>query len=258
MRRLIVTHFHPDHLGAERRSGRAHRRRGGGAGRAGRAALGRDLGARGTDRSRTSTSSWITACPQQLAERSARADAGSDVASGRRRPIWSTTAMRLELGGEQFLVRVLAGHADGHIVLLGEDTGRMFGGDLLLAEITPNVGRWPETAPDPLGAYLRVAGRDRADGSGDRLPRARSDDHRRRGPRGRDRRSTTPSASTSTWRRCAPGPTPPTRWRGWCGRARRSRFHEQRFALVEALSHLERLAAEGRAESPSPGHWRAL
>ena len=35
-------------------------------------------------------------------------------------------------------------------------------------------------------------------------------------------------------------------------------FHEQRFALVEALSHLERLVLEGRAESPSVGRWRAL
>jgi hypothetical protein len=33
-------------------------------------------------------------------------------------------------------------------------------------------------------------------------------------------------------------------------------FHEQRFALVEAISHLERLAETGRAREPSPGRWR--
>jgi hypothetical protein len=33
-------------------------------------------------------------------------------------------------------------------------------------------------------------------------------------------------------------------------------FHEQRFALVEAISHLERLAETGRAEEPGPGRWR--
>ena len=32
-------------------------------------------------------------------------------------------------------------------------------------------------------------------------------------------------------------------------------FHEQRFALVEALSHLERLAAEGRAEQVAEARW---
>jgi hypothetical protein len=33
-------------------------------------------------------------------------------------------------------------------------------------------------------------------------------------------------------------------------------FHEQRFALVEAISHLERLAETGRAREPSPRRWR--
>jgi hypothetical protein len=32
-------------------------------------------------------------------------------------------------------------------------------------------------------------------------------------------------------------------------------FHEQRFALVEALAHLERLEAEGRAEQTEPNRW---
>ena len=70
----------------------------------------------------------------------------------------------VDLGGEQFTVHVLPGHADGHIVLAGQRSGRVFGGDVLLAEITPNVGRWPDTAADPLGSYLhsleRLAGFD--------------------------------------------------------------------------------------------------
>ncbi len=32
-------------------------------------------------------------------------------------------------------------------------------------------------------------------------------------------------------------------------------FHEQRFALVEAISHLERLTALGRAEEVAPARW---
>ena len=62
----------------------------------------------------------------------------------------------LEIGGERFDVLVLPGHADGHIGLVGERTGRMFGGDVILDEITPNVGRWEDTRPDPLAAYLET------------------------------------------------------------------------------------------------------
>jgi glyoxylase-like metal-dependent hydrolase (beta-lactamase superfamily II) len=32
-------------------------------------------------------------------------------------------------------------------------------------------------------------------------------------------------------------------------------FHEQRFALVEAISHLERLEALGRARQAAPARW---
>jgi hypothetical protein len=32
-------------------------------------------------------------------------------------------------------------------------------------------------------------------------------------------------------------------------------MHEQRFALGEALAHLVRLRAVGRADEPEPGRW---
>jgi hypothetical protein len=34
-------------------------------------------------------------------------------------------------------------------------------------------------------------------------------------------------------------------------------FHEQRFALAEALAHLERLERLGRAVQTEPNRWRA-
>jgi glyoxylase-like metal-dependent hydrolase (beta-lactamase superfamily II) len=46
----------------------------------------------------------------------------------------------------------LPGHADGHICLLRD--GVLVAGDHLLAEITPMVGLYPESRPDPLGDYL--------------------------------------------------------------------------------------------------------
>ncbi len=194
--------------------------------------------------------------PRDLAERSAAADTGEAVD-----PAPPTQLVddgdHIQLGGERFLVRVLAGHADGHIVLVGEDTRRMFGGDLLLAEITPNVGRWPETAPDPLGAYLQsLAEIKRLDpavvypGHGPVITAAgaradeiaahhddRLDEHIAALRTGAD---TAYDVARVVW----PGDT--------------LSFHEQRFALVESLSHLERLVAGGRAEQPAAGRWRAL
>jgi glyoxylase-like metal-dependent hydrolase (beta-lactamase superfamily II) len=46
----------------------------------------------------------------------------------------------------------LPGHADGHRALLRD--GILVAGDTLLASITPNVGLYPESRPDPLGDYL--------------------------------------------------------------------------------------------------------
>jgi glyoxylase-like metal-dependent hydrolase (beta-lactamase superfamily II) len=47
----------------------------------------------------------------------------------------------------------LPGHADGHLGLLRP--GELIAGDALLAEISPNVGLYPEARQDPLGDYLR-------------------------------------------------------------------------------------------------------
>jgi glyoxylase-like metal-dependent hydrolase (beta-lactamase superfamily II) len=46
----------------------------------------------------------------------------------------------------------LPGHADGHLGFLRDDV--LIGGDHLLARITPAVGLYPESRPDPLGDYL--------------------------------------------------------------------------------------------------------
>jgi glyoxylase-like metal-dependent hydrolase (beta-lactamase superfamily II) len=48
-------------------------------------------------------------------------------------------------------VELLRGHADGHIVLLRD--GVMIAGDTILTGITPAIGLYPESRPDPLGDY---------------------------------------------------------------------------------------------------------
>jgi glyoxylase-like metal-dependent hydrolase (beta-lactamase superfamily II) len=61
----------------------------------------------------------------------------------------------VEPGDEVGEWRVLAtpGHADGHLVLLRGD-GVLVAGDHLLTPITPAIGLYPESRPDPLGDYL--------------------------------------------------------------------------------------------------------
>jgi glyoxylase-like metal-dependent hydrolase (beta-lactamase superfamily II) len=46
----------------------------------------------------------------------------------------------------------LPGHADGHLALLRD--GVLIAGDTILGTITPNVGLYPDAAPDPLADYL--------------------------------------------------------------------------------------------------------
>ena len=46
----------------------------------------------------------------------------------------------------------LPGHADGHLALWRE--GVLVAGDALLGDITPNVGIYPRSQPDPLAEYL--------------------------------------------------------------------------------------------------------
>lgn len=53
---------------------------------------------------------------------------------------------------EGWEVLLLPGHADGHLGLLRD--GVLIAGDALLATITPNVGLYPDSRPDPLGDYL--------------------------------------------------------------------------------------------------------
>ena len=137
----------------------------------------------------------------------------------------------------------LPGHADGHICL--ERDGVLVAGDHLLGAITPTVGLYPESRPDPLADYqaslertIELAPRVALPGHGapieDPPARAREilEHHRERldaiaaalgaGPR---------SAYEVSVAIFGPGLDASGR----------------RFALAETLAHLERLVQEGRA-----------
>jgi glyoxylase-like metal-dependent hydrolase (beta-lactamase superfamily II) len=145
--RIVITHFHPDHVGAA----------------ADLAAL---TGARvhqGADDYDQCVRTWgelrndermpdylrVHGVPASEVE-SFRAEAAAFVRLVRfvRDPEVLGAGDRID-GWE---VLHLPGHADGHLALLRD--GILVAGDTLLGSITPNVGLYPDSRPDPLGDYL--------------------------------------------------------------------------------------------------------
>ena len=234
---LVLTHYHPDHLGA---SAGLARLTGAGQVVQGRLDYERYLGDHGM--------------PADLAAASTRAEIGIAVQlAAPTRLVDEGDVVRA--GGRSWRVLHLPGHADGHIALHDDAGGRLIGGDVLLDEITPNVGRWPDTAPDPLGRYLATLHRvaDLAPtmvypGHGPviRAAAARADEIARH----HDERLDLAAAALADGVESA-YEAAQVIWRD-----EPLGFHEQRFALVEAISHLERLAATGRAVEHRPARWR--
>ena len=154
-------------------------------------------------------------------------------------------ARLLREGDETAGWRVLEfpGHADGHICLL--KGGVLIAGDHLLPRITPAVGLYPDSRPDPLGDFMasleRVA---------ELAPRAALPGHGEPidDPAGRAREIIEHHRVRLDETEAALRHGPTTGYDLSCvlfpgdlGAAQR------RFAVAEALSHAERLVVEGRA-----------
>jgi glyoxylase-like metal-dependent hydrolase (beta-lactamase superfamily II) len=150
---------------------------------------------------------------------------------------------------EGWSVLELPGHADGHLGFLRD--GVLIAGDHLLRRISPAVGLYPESRPDPLGDYLaslertiELAPRIVYPGHGDPIDDAASRaheliaHHRRRLDETAaallDGLRTAYEVSLSLFGQEL-GPT------------------QRRFAVAETLSHLERLVREGRASRSGDG-----
>jgi glyoxylase-like metal-dependent hydrolase (beta-lactamase superfamily II) len=146
-----------------------------------------------------------------------------------------------EIDGWQ--VVAMGGHADGHIVLVRDEI--MLAGDHLLTPISPAVGLYPESRPDPLGDY--VASLERTielapgisyGGHGepitDPASRAREliDHHARRLDETAAALTAEPQTAFDVSRAVFGPQLPPT---------------QRRFAVAETLSHLERLVHAGGA-----------
>lgn len=61
----------------------------------------------------------------------------------------------LQIGGNNWRVITGAGHSPEHVCLLSEEAGLMIGGDMLLPRITPIIGVWEDDpTSDPLADYI--------------------------------------------------------------------------------------------------------
>ncbi|HMJ38492.1 MAG TPA: MBL fold metallo-hydrolase [Verrucomicrobiae bacterium] len=63
-------------------------------------------------------------------------------------------AESLHLGRRLLRVEWTPGHSPGHICLYDREDELLFAGDTLLPELSPNIGLHPQSTPDPLHEYL--------------------------------------------------------------------------------------------------------
>jgi glyoxylase-like metal-dependent hydrolase (beta-lactamase superfamily II) len=145
--RIVITHFHPDHVGAA----------------ADLAGLTRARVYQGRDDYAQCVRTWGEIRNEELMPEYLRVHGApeSEVVSFREDAPGFVQLVRfarnpepLEPGDQVdgWEVLHLPGHADGHRALLWN--GILIAGDTLLGSISPTVGLYPDSRPDPLGDYL--------------------------------------------------------------------------------------------------------
>jgi glyoxylase-like metal-dependent hydrolase (beta-lactamase superfamily II) len=166
-------------------------------------------------------------------------------------------AERLDMGKRELRVEWTPGHSPGHICLYETKEKLLFAGDHMLPELSPNIGLHPQSTPDPLHEYLegleRLAayeplkimpahGRPFHDAAG--RVAALVAHHRRRLDQITE---IVAGGEHSAWQ---------VALELW---GERDNLYEKRLALQEALAHLQALAVEGRLVklvSPSAVRWQ--
>ena len=147
----------------------------------------------------------------------------------------------------------LPGHADGHVCL--ERDGILVAGDHLLGVVTPTVGLYPESRPDPLGDYqaslrrtIELDSRLALTGHGEPVER----------PAERALEILAHHERRLEEAAAALGPRPRTGYEVSLGLfGTKLDANNRRFALAETLAHLERLVFQGRAARAGDGQTTA-
>lgn len=148
--RIVVTHHHPDHLGAARwlqeRSG------------APVCMLEAEISfSRALWDGYASQEPFVEHLARHGTERGLAESAAAALRSGLPLPeamIPIRAGEKLPLGVSTARVVHAPGHADNQLVLHDEARGILFAADHVLLKITPNVGLWPGAEPQPLARYL--------------------------------------------------------------------------------------------------------
>jgi glyoxylase-like metal-dependent hydrolase (beta-lactamase superfamily II) len=237
--RIVITHMHPDHVGGARDAAAAT----GAAVLQGREDYEQCVGAWGPDRSPDLLTRYMVEHGMPAEDAGAFTKEGRGLASFVH---WFEGPELLDAGDEVdgWRVEVLRGHADGHVVLLRD--GVMIAGDVILGKITPAIGLYPRSRPDPLRDYfetlarvVELAPRLAMPGHGpvleDVAERAReiARHHRLRLDAAARALGDEPLTAYDVSLQLFVNVLSPT---------------QRRFALAESLAHLERLVHEGRAE----------
>ena len=241
--RIAITHFHPDHVGGAERAARA---------------IGAPVFQGGLDYAQCErvwgSDDWPERIAAWFVQHGVPADVADDlIVLGHAFAPFIRYAVDPDLlyeGGEVggWEVLELPGHADGHLGFLRD--GVLIAGDHLLRRITPAVGLYPESRPDPLGDYLaslertiELAPRVVYPGHGEPIHDAATraceliEHHRARLDEHAAALSTEPRTAYEISLAVFGLELAPT---------------QRRFAVAETLSHLERLVREGRAARSSP------
>lgn len=166
-------------------------------------------------------------------------------------------AESLTMGRTSLRVEWTPGHSPGHICLYAAESGLLFAGDHMLPDLSPNIGLHPQSTPDPVHEYVegleRLAayaprlvlpahGRPFADAKG-RVEVLKAHHHRRMErvmAIVSDGEQTAWQVALELW-----GP--------------REHLYERRLALQEGLAHLQALAVDGRLQklvTPETVRWR--
>lgn len=253
VRRLIVTHIHPDHFGA--------------------AGL---LGARELYLHRlevplisprylqletlvSQVGTWLrlNGVPPAEADLIREASRGlRDLVTPGDAAVVLDGAETIELGGREMRVHWTPGHSPGHICLFDVRDGLLFSGDQMLPDISSNIGLHPQSTPNPVDEYLDSLDRLESLGAAMVLPAhgqpfsdasGVAEQLRSHHDRRKHRILELIGSATMTGWEVALGLWGP-----------RQEVYDRRLALQEGLAHLQSLAVDGRLRklvSPTTITW---